>query len=69
METRITDDIFKQMTRAEQFELAGRGISGTMVPDKNGDYIVLMSMYGLKRLREYEDQMIEKYGRKFNNNS
>ena len=53
--------IFKKMTPEEQMELAVRGLSGAMIYQPNGDVMILMGSAALKRLTEYEDEMITKY--------
>lgn len=53
--------IFKKMTPEEQMEYACRKLRGGMIYQPNGDVMILMGSAALKRLTEYEDEMIAKY--------
>jgi hypothetical protein len=63
--SRITDDIFKQMTEEEKHELMCRNAIGTIYNDENGrPYMIVRGFTAFERIREYEDLLISKYGKK-----
>lgn len=62
-DSKFTDSVWQQMTADEQFELATRRLSGSILDDGEGGYMVMMGSQSFKRITDYEKEMVEKYGR------
>ena len=59
----LNDGVFDRMTDDERNELMLFSFAGPMKYDSNGDVTVMMGMEAMNRMRDYEKQMNEKYGK------